>query len=421
MITNNRYLLSPLKIMEPDKRQGYRDVEAMPMLNNSPDLCDRPLRIEFLGLHFSSFASLFLPKCCFLPLPPFILSKTDKTMTLLEWIAKEIKKRIPRYKRLRPVAERWRSKTVEHRGEGDLECWILVTDLYFGKPYFVINFRNRVSGKTVRINILPWQEEKRTPRKLLKPMRKMMVGKREKKESPFIFNPLYVSDQLSIKDIEAQIAFRLLQEGEPDFSHLLKSWLLYTFPKVSRIDDLSLSELVEYLRTHLSLSEDWRAFRKYVKKIVDRFSSRMRKILRDEKIEEDIKDDRIAELEEVDELQEVIKEETEKMCQDYVKQGPYSADMIVQMLGVPEGKLYRWIREGKIRKTEQKGVMVVDIVEVRQFWEWKAQRKELAKQLSNHLHIDQDSARRWIRRLENKGQNPKEIIEKARRKISKTV
>lgn len=182
-------------------------------------------------------------------------------MILLKWIAKEIKKRIPRYERLRPMTKGWRSKTIGHKGEGAHQCWFEATNLHSENPYFVLTFGNRNSDKRVRINILPWEEEERTPDKILKPMRKWMAdekgGKKIRQEgkSPFIYNPLYISDELSIEDIEALFALRLLQEGESTFYGLIEEWLKNTFPKgMRRIGDPSI--LIEYLKNHFNLQED---------------------------------------------------------------------------------------------------------------------------------------------------------------------
>jgi len=94
----------------------------------------------------------------------------------------------------------------------------------------------------------------------------------------------------------------------------------------------------------------------------------------------------------------------------------------MKILGIPtkeqektEGMLYRWAREGKIIAVKKKGVLHLDLAEVRQLWERKEQRKALTKLVVGHKGIDSDSARRWIKRLENKGLSSEEIIGEAKK------
>ena len=231
----------------------------------------------------------------------------------------------------------------------------------------------------------------------MKLLRRVQTKKQKEKKSSFIFNPLYVTLDLSLEDIQAQIAFRLLQWGETGSSNLIKVWIVHTFLKGSKIDDLD--KVIEWVKSHFFLPEDWRAFRKYVKKIVDRFVSQERRIM-------------------------AIEDELFRMGQNQGGLYPVSAfgrilNISAQEQEKVEGKLYRWAREGKIRAERKREGMLLDIAEVRQLWEWKKQRKKLTEILSDHLKMDQDSARKWIKRLERKGLSPNEIIAKARGRIRK--
>jgi hypothetical protein len=337
-------------------------------------------------------------------------------MNLLEWSANQIKEAISRPEYLSFPPDVVGNRSLGQRVEGDWECSVFVTNLGISKPCLVLNFLRcdkKTRSKPLRIPVLIGGEERlRTEdgRDMMKLIRGVQRKKQKDKESSFICHILYVTRALSVKDIEAQIALRLLQEGAPDFSDLIKIWLARTFRRANGIDDLS--KIVEYLRIHLFLPEDWRSFRKYVKKIADRFASQRRKIIPEE--DEDLEmgqDQTMLEDEGTDEIEETV-----------MAGGLYPVPSFMKILGIPtkeqektEGMLYRWAREGKIIAVKKKGVLHLDLAEVRQLWERKEQRKALTKLVVGHKGIDSDSARRWIKRLENKGLSSEEIIGEAKK------
>ena len=370
-------------------------------------------------------------------------------MNLLEWVAKEIKKRIPRYERLRPMTKGWRSKTIGHKEEGAHRCWFETTNLHSEKPYFVLTFGNRNSDKRVRVNILPWEEKEGTPDKILKLMRRWMAdgegGKKIRQEgkSPFISNPLYVSDQLPVKDIEALIALHLLQEGESAFYGSIEEWLRNTFPReMRRIEDPSI--LIEYLRDHFNIQEHWLGLRGYLKKAIKKFVSKFegREItlfpLEDEGGErdslEEISDEGYKESYGIEgtegqgnEIEDIMREDIRRGVKgiipnisgswgvwkdDETGRTWYTVERTTELTDVPKITLYRWIKNGKVKavwvNSEGKkmvkgnGVIFVDKEEVKKAWNSRNQRRQLLEHISKERRIKKGSAQKRIKRMENK-------------------
>lgn len=362
-------------------------------------------------------------------------------MPLLNTIAREIKKRIPGYSRIRPMVNGWREKPIKH-GEG----WRLsASNLAMERPYLVLTLKESNGKKAIRIKIIPWAEEERLAPRILRALRKLAVKERKEKKSPFAWNPIYVSSEMSEEDIEALIALRLLQESEGQFYGTIEEWLKKAFPgEMRRTGDPS--EVIEYLRAHFYFPEDWRGWRRYVKKAFKKFHSHSEgreigvhssgeeedKGLGIEKISQEEYRERCGteEAEGESEIEEIRREEIKRAHRPaskgiYRDWGSwideetgklfYTVKRTLELTGVPEVTLYRWIKKGKVTpKDTGRGFMVLDKDEVEKVSKQKKIRKALAKKIAENRGISYDSARRQIRRLELKGLSQEEILEKAK-------
>jgi predicted site-specific integrase-resolvase len=84
------------------------------------------------------------------------------------------------------------------------------------------------------------------------------------------------------------------------------------------------------------------------------------------------------------------------------------------LTGIPEVTLYRWVKNGQVRVRVERGFMLLDKYEVEKERDEKEKRKGLARLIAKRKRIQAETARRWIKRMENQGLNQKELLKRGK-------
>jgi hypothetical protein len=274
-------------------------------------------------------------------------------------------------------------------------CSIWVKNLP-GGPYIELLFswipfchapKNELSEPLfgVSIFIKPLSENERVKPSLLKTLRKAEQKwiKTRGKKYHIPFAPLYVSPKQPKEVIGLQIAIRLAQEGLAEFGEMIP--VMENYLKKLKIPFSISLNLLEYLNERFCLPEDWKAFRKYVARAKRKFYKPEVSPLKASEVFED--------------------------SEGYL----YPVRWVSEFYDIPSRTLYEWIGKGIIRTIKHTGCMFIEEGEMEKLQRLKKERQDnitLVRLISQKEGIKEDSAKRWIRRLKNKGLSKQDILEK---------